>query len=50
LARWISPVSAGVIAGLNLYVYVGINPLKYIGAAIGVVVFVTESMGFVIQL
>jgi hypothetical protein len=23
LARWISPDSAGVIAGLNLYVYVG---------------------------
>ncbi|VVM27430.1 hypothetical protein BSPWISOXPB_10402 [uncultured Gammaproteobacteria bacterium] len=30
LARWISPDSAGVIAGLNLYVYVGNNPLKYI--------------------
>ncbi|CAC9646041.1 insecticidal toxin complex protein [uncultured Gammaproteobacteria bacterium] len=29
LARWISPDSAGAIADLNLYVYVGNNPLKY---------------------
>ncbi|CAC9532706.1 hypothetical protein [uncultured Gammaproteobacteria bacterium] len=30
LARWISPDSAGAADGLNLYVYVGNNPLKYI--------------------
>ncbi|CAB5501670.1 RHS repeat domain-containing protein [Bathymodiolus thermophilus thioautotrophic gill symbiont] len=30
LARWISPDSAGSVDGLNLYVYVGNNPLKYI--------------------
>ncbi|CAC9480743.1 hypothetical protein [uncultured Gammaproteobacteria bacterium] len=30
LARWISPDSAGAVDGLNLYVYVGNNPLKYI--------------------
>ncbi|MBA5249275.1 MAG: hypothetical protein FE834_07065, partial [Gammaproteobacteria bacterium] len=30
LARWISPDSAGAIEGLNLYVYVSNNPLKYI--------------------
>jgi RHS repeat-associated protein len=30
LTRWISPDSAGTVAGLNLYVYVGNNPLKYI--------------------
>ncbi len=30
LARWISPDSARAIEGLNLYVYVGNNPLKYI--------------------
>ncbi|CAB5502854.1 Putative toxin subunit [Bathymodiolus thermophilus thioautotrophic gill symbiont] len=30
LARWISPDSAGSADGLNLYVYVGNNPLKYI--------------------
>ncbi|AYQ56624.1 hypothetical protein MS2017_0904 [Bathymodiolus thermophilus thioautotrophic gill symbiont] len=30
LARWISPDSAGSIDGLNLYVYVDNNPLKYI--------------------
>lgn len=29
MARWISPDSAGTAAGLNLYVYVGNNPLKY---------------------
>ncbi|VVH67034.1 hypothetical protein BSPLISOX_2237, partial [uncultured Gammaproteobacteria bacterium] len=29
LARWISPDSAGAVDGLNLYVYVGNNPLKY---------------------
>jgi hypothetical protein len=29
LARWISPDSAGMVDGLNLYVYVGNNPLKY---------------------
>ena len=29
LARWISPDSAGAADGLNLYVYVGNNPLKY---------------------
>jgi RHS repeat-associated protein len=29
LARWISPDSQGV-DGLNLYTYVGNNPLKYI--------------------
>jgi hypothetical protein len=29
LARWISPDSQGA-DGLNLYVYVGNNPLKYI--------------------
>ncbi len=29
LARWISPDSAEAIDGLNLYVYVGNNPLKY---------------------
>ncbi|AYQ56513.1 hypothetical protein MS2017_0785 [Bathymodiolus thermophilus thioautotrophic gill symbiont] len=30
LARWISPDSAGSADGLNLYVYAGNNPLKYI--------------------
>jgi len=30
LARWISPDSAGAIDGLNLYVYVSNNPLKYL--------------------
>ena len=30
LARWISPDSVGTVDGLNLYVYVGNNPLKYI--------------------
>ncbi|CAC9568013.1 Putative insecticidal toxin complex [uncultured Gammaproteobacteria bacterium] len=30
LARWISPDSTGAVDGLNLYVYVGNNPLKYI--------------------
>jgi uncharacterized protein RhaS with RHS repeats len=29
LARWINPDSAGAVDGLNLYVYVGNNPLKY---------------------
>ncbi|CAC9658259.1 hypothetical protein BTURTLESOX_1436 [bacterium endosymbiont of Bathymodiolus sp. 5 South] len=29
LTRWISPDAAGAGAGLNLYVYVGNNPLKY---------------------
>ncbi|VVH66218.1 hypothetical protein BSPLISOX_1920, partial [uncultured Gammaproteobacteria bacterium] len=29
LARWISPDSAGAVDGLNLYVYVNNNPLKY---------------------
>ncbi|SSC08958.1 RHS repeat domain-containing protein [bacterium endosymbiont of Bathymodiolus sp. 5 South] len=29
LARWISPDSAGAVDGLNLYVYVANNPLKY---------------------
>ncbi|VVH66040.1 hypothetical protein BSPLISOX_742 [uncultured Gammaproteobacteria bacterium] len=29
LARWISPDSAGAVDGLNLYIYVGNNPLKY---------------------
>jgi RHS repeat-associated protein len=30
LTRWISPDSAGAVDGLNLYIYVGNNPLKYI--------------------
>jgi uncharacterized protein RhaS with RHS repeats len=30
LARWISPDSAGAVDGLNLYAYVGNNPLKYV--------------------
>ncbi|CAC9640288.1 insecticidal toxin complex protein [uncultured Gammaproteobacteria bacterium] len=30
LARWISPDAAGSVAGSNLYVYAGNNPLKYI--------------------
>ncbi len=30
LARWISPDSAGAVDGLDLYVYVDNNPLKYI--------------------
>ncbi|CAC9447743.1 insecticidal toxin complex protein [uncultured Gammaproteobacteria bacterium] len=29
LARWISPDSAGAVEGLNLYVYVDNNPIKY---------------------
>ncbi len=29
LTRWISPDSAGAVDGLNLYVYVDNNPLKY---------------------
>jgi RHS repeat-associated protein len=29
LTRWISPDSAGTVDCLNLYVYVGNNPLKY---------------------
>jgi uncharacterized protein RhaS with RHS repeats len=69
LARWISPDSAGAVDGLNLYVYVDNNPLKYRdptvafllyfgfvfasdegSAPIGVVVFVAEGLGFVVQL
>jgi uncharacterized protein RhaS with RHS repeats len=30
LARWISPDSQGFADGLNLFVYVGNNPLQYI--------------------
>ncbi len=30
LTRWISPDAAGAVDGLNLYVYVDNNPLKYI--------------------
>ncbi|MBA5249016.1 MAG: RHS repeat-associated core domain-containing protein [Gammaproteobacteria bacterium] len=30
MARWISPDSAGAVDGLNLYVYVSNNPLKYL--------------------
>ncbi|CAB5499814.1 insecticidal toxin complex protein [Bathymodiolus thermophilus thioautotrophic gill symbiont] len=30
MARWISPDSTGTVNGLNLYTYVGNNPLKYI--------------------
>jgi RHS repeat-associated protein len=30
LARWISPDSQGFADGLNLFVYVGNNPLEYI--------------------
>ncbi len=30
LTRWISPDSAGAVDGLNLYAYVGNNPLKYV--------------------
>ncbi|VVH57177.1 hypothetical protein BSPCLSOX_2611 [uncultured Gammaproteobacteria bacterium] len=30
LARWISPDATGAADGLNLYVYVGNNPLKYV--------------------
>ncbi|CAC9435133.1 hypothetical protein [uncultured Gammaproteobacteria bacterium] len=30
LTRWISPDATGVVDGLNLYVYVDNNPLKYI--------------------
>jgi hypothetical protein len=29
LTRWISPDATGAVDGLNLYVYVGNNPLKY---------------------
>jgi len=39
LARWISPDSAGSVDGLNLYVYVGNNPLKYIDSMGNVKVF-----------
>jgi uncharacterized protein RhaS with RHS repeats len=73
----LSPDAAGAVDGLNLYVYVDNNPLKYIdptghvkvipadisladyeidvlspieGTTIGVVVFITEGLGFVIQL
>jgi hypothetical protein len=74
MARWTSPDSAGAVDGLNLYVYVSNNPLKYkdvfffacvtvafllyLGliftcddgsATIGVVMFVTKGLGFVIQ-
>jgi RHS repeat-associated protein len=35
LARWINPDAAGSIDGLNLYVYVGNNPLKYIDPTAG---------------
>jgi RHS repeat-associated protein len=31
LTRWISPDSAGMADGLNLYIYVDNNPLKYRG-------------------
>jgi hypothetical protein len=58
-ARWISPDSADAVADLNLYVYVGNNPLKYIDptghvkktpkAAIRIIMFITEGLGFVIQ-
>ncbi|CAC9635191.1 RHS repeat domain-containing protein [thiotrophic endosymbiont of Bathymodiolus puteoserpentis (Logatchev)] len=30
LTRWISPDSVGAVDGLNLYAYVGNNPLKYV--------------------
>jgi RHS repeat-associated protein len=30
LTRWISPDAAGAVDGLNLYIYVDNNPLKYI--------------------
>jgi len=30
MARWVSPDSARAVDGLNLYVYVGNNPLKYL--------------------
>jgi RHS repeat-associated protein len=30
LTRWINPDAAGAVDGLNFYVYVGNNPLKYI--------------------
>jgi hypothetical protein len=33
LARWISPDAAGSVAGSNLYVYAGNNPLKYMDPA-----------------
>jgi RHS repeat-associated protein len=44
LTRWISPDSAGTVAGLNLYVYVGNNPLKYI-AVEKFIVFKKQSKG-----
>jgi RHS repeat-associated protein len=46
LTRWISPDSAGAVDGLNLYVFASDNG----SATIGVVVFVVEGLGFVIQL
>ncbi len=45
LARWISPDSAEAIDGLNLYVYVGNNPLKYMDPTGHVKVY-SVDMGF----
>jgi hypothetical protein len=52
LTRWISPDSAGAVDGLNLYVYVGgfVFTRNDGSATIGVVMFVTKGLGFVIQL
>jgi len=46
LARWISPDSAGRANGLNLYVYVGNNPLKYIDPTGQVKVYPSYGLNF----
>ncbi|CAB5505944.1 RHS repeat domain-containing protein [Bathymodiolus thermophilus thioautotrophic gill symbiont] len=46
LARWISPDSASSADGLNLYVYVGNNPLKYIDPTGQVKVYPFKSLSF----
>ncbi|CAC9640383.1 RHS repeat-associated core domain-containing protein [bacterium endosymbiont of Bathymodiolus sp. 5 South] len=45
LSRWISPDSVGAADGLNLYVYVGNNPLKYVDPTGHVKVYEIEDRG-----
>ncbi|VVM21551.1 hypothetical protein BSPWISOXPB_6463 [uncultured Gammaproteobacteria bacterium] len=45
MSRWISPDSVGAADGLNLYVYVGNNPLKYVDPTGHVKVYEIEDRG-----